>query len=342
MPVSYYSPSNDYPGIILAVVDRVKAWVWTTLYGDESWAVANNRIMLTNFEAGDEIAIRSSIERYKTSQGKFPFTAYNFGELTPVIEKRSHRQKSFSYYSSEYACRVSSQPSYFEIPMVSFFTTPTDYWRAYTKLRTDDSSLTRLTTPASVNGITTYFTIDLSFEINKGPLAYAFEDYLKFGNLYPLVHTVKVYFQNLVLITTSGNVNFPIYPVEDVIVSLEQWSPIDISLSINNATIHLAAPPTVWSTIPEEGGIEVDRDNSILINFSQPMDEESVEGYLSSDPFISADFSWNSSGTVLMITPTTSLESGTLYSILLAQEAESVYGSVFEEDFELTFTTGVN
>jgi hypothetical protein len=340
MTVKYYGVSTSYPRIVSAVVDRIHYWVWECLYSEtETYSgVVGKRIFLTSFEAGDEVALRTSIEKLKTSQASFPFTAYNLGELAPVTDKRSHGQKSFTYYSPIHGSYISAQPSILEIPMVSFFNNPDDYWEAMSKLQTDEVNLTRLTVPLTLNGVLTSTTIDLDLEINKGSLAYAFEDYLRLGHIYNITHSAKVYFHNFVL--DNPRLNLKLYPVEDIQVALKTLSSINRSLGTTIDISHVPDPPLVSSTTPSEAAVDVGRTTPIIINFSLPMNEESVENYLTTDPFISADLNWNLSGTILSIEPVITLNSGTLYTIMITNEATSAVSVPFEEDFELTFTTG--
>lgn len=332
MPQNYYPNSTNYPAIILAVAERVKYHICTLLYPQEDYITqSSKRFILASFEAGTDVAIKRAIEKFKNSQSLFPFTAYNIGELTPVTDKRSHRQKNFTYYSPFLNAYVSAQPSELEMPMMSFFTTPNDYFRALTILHTDEVNLTRLETPILINGVLTSFTIDLNFEIGKGDLAYSFEDYLKMGKIYNISHNVKIYFHNIVLDTE-------IFPVDNIEISLFKLSEKNTGVLIKEED--LPDPPSVISTAPSNKETNVDIDNPIIIYFSTSMNEESVEENLSILPYIDYNTVWNSSGTVLVIDPLNPMDKETTYNIIINKEATSSLHISFENSFELSFTTG--
>lgn len=333
MPENYYSPTNTYPPVVYAVVERIKLYTCSMLYPDETYAASKNRFILANFESGQELAVRKTIETFKTSQGRFPFTAYNVGEMTPVEDKRSHWQKNHKFYDKYLNCYISSQPTIIEIPMMSFFTSAYDYMRCRTLLADSNANLTRLITPITVNDILTSFTIDVNFEIAKFSLAFEFEEFLRVGRIFDIQHTMSIYFHNLVV---DGN----LYPVEDIEFSLATLSEIDRSLSPDVHRGLISTTPEITSTAPTEGETDIDRDNPVVINFSEPMLEYTVESSISTVPFISADLIWNSSGTILVIDPVAQLSSGTLYSIVIDTGALSVRQKPLEEDFTLNFTTG--
>jgi len=331
MPQNYYSDSINYPPIILAVVERVKYHICTSLYPNEDYnSQSSKRFIIANFETGTEIAIKRAIEKFKNSQPLFPFTAYNIGELIPVTDKRSNLQKNFQYYSPILNAYVSAQPSELEINMMSFFTTPNDYFRALTILHTDLANITRLTVPIIINEILTSLTIDVNYEISKGDLAYSFEDYLRTGRIYNISHNAKIYFNNIIL---NANINL----VDNIEISLSRLNNNNSSILIQTDTV--PDTPVIISTAPQEGETNVDVDNPIIIYFSTSMNEDSVENGLSILPYLNYNVIWNSSGTILVLDPITPMQKQTTYILTIDKTATSSLHVPFEDDFELNFIT---
>lgn len=334
MPENYYTSSTSYPAIINALAERTKLYTCSLLYPTEAYAVSGKRFILSNFESGEEIAIRNSIQTFKTSQARFPFTAYNIGEMVEVPERRTLMQRNLKYYDKNFGCYISAQPMQIEITMMTFTVSANDYFRVRTLLHNTNAQLTRLWVPITINGYETTFPIDLKYEIAKFSLAFEFEEFLRVGKIFDIQHTATLFFHNII---TDANIDV----VEDMELTLLRLSDIDQSQSISQGTLSMPNTPIVSSTDPSDGEISVDRDDSIVINFNVAMDEASVEDYLSTDPFISADYLWNSSGTQLLIDPVDRMSSGTLYTIIITDDAKSGYYDIpLEEDYEFSFTTG--
>ncbi len=110
-------------------------------------------------------------------------------------------------------------------------------------------------------------------------------------------------------------------------------------------------PPTVVSVMPASGAKGVDADAVIQITFSEPMDREMTASAYGSerDPIASeqVDFSWNSSSTVLTITPKAPLpykevghldDSPTILNFTLLAAAQDAQGQPMEEDFVSFFS----
>jgi hypothetical protein len=109
--------------------------------------------------------------------------------------------------------------------------------------------------------------------------------------------------------------------------------------------------PTVISSLPADGAVGVNANSNIQIQFSEPMDKDSVEqAYQSEDlPAGALSFSWNGDGTWLTITPTEMLEyasgndpEATLakaYALTIGSAATDVAGNPLGEDALLSFTT---
>ncbi|HVJ19198.1 MAG TPA: Ig-like domain-containing protein [Polyangiaceae bacterium] len=109
--------------------------------------------------------------------------------------------------------------------------------------------------------------------------------------------------------------------------------------------------PTIVQTWPEAGASGVLTDETIALEFSEPMDREATEAAFTSAelPSDAVTFSWNSDSTLLTITPNDPLEyavgldPATLvaktYSYVLETGATDVAGNALADDFASSFDT---
>jgi hypothetical protein len=110
-------------------------------------------------------------------------------------------------------------------------------------------------------------------------------------------------------------------------------------------------PPTLVSVSPEDGATGVRSDASVVIVFSEPMDQASVEGTLDTSDLGEVTFSWNEAGDTLTITPDEPLvyaqgvgtnpgavEAET-YSVTMGSAARDLAGNGFGTGFRIDFST---
>jgi len=109
--------------------------------------------------------------------------------------------------------------------------------------------------------------------------------------------------------------------------------------------------PTIVEILPEDGAVGVAADTSIVVRFSEPMDQASTQAaYQSSDiPAGAVTFGWNAAGDELTITPNDPLEyaAGTnpatldalSYSFTLTSAGESEDGVALDGNTESSFST---
>jgi len=361
----YYKELKEhYPYATLSMVERVKIYIAKMLYPDEKLQVAlDKRILLGNFD-DDPNAIKKSIDAFKKTNGQFPFTVYSIGENEPY-EWKTNLQKNGNYYSEELEAYINFVPVMFTIPMVTFYTTPFDYWRARTVLDYNNSTLTRLNVPVIINDILTAFTIDLTFTMEKGALAFDIEQQFSYGKLYPIVHTIMVkgafitvnirtnYDDDLLydnegnLITdengdVNNSINKPIiiYPVDDIIVQL--WNYENKKNLKENILIdrwHSPDTPVVVSSLPINNSKNIPLSSNIQFNFNVPMNEQSVVNNLDFVPYFHYDYTWSNYSKTLNIIPAFELENSTEYIVLLNKKTKSGDDISLAEDFKLNFRT---
>lgn len=98
--------------------------------------------------------------------------------------------------------------------------------------------------------------------------------------------------------------------------------------------------PTISSVYPASGDLSVSVDTDIVINFGSSMYEDSVEDNFSLFPeVVFESYEWNSSGTLVTISPSGNLTSGTTYIATLTSDTESAGRINLEEDYIWNFTT---
>jgi hypothetical protein len=338
MTVKFYTPSADIPVVQKSVIDVVKIYVCDILYANELVATRYHRFILSDIEAGNQFIVRKSIEAFKTSMGKFPFTAYNIGEIEEQKDSTNFFEKSGMYYFDKYNTNVTSLPVTFELQMISMFTSPSDFFYAQTLLYQQSGVLTRLVVPILINAQTEYFYVNVLWEIGKGGLAFKYEDYEQFGRIYDLVHTMKISMRYFKLL------NATILPVNDVILSLQNFNNIGTINPSSIDTIHISDQPIINSIVPANGAIGINKSSSItsiIITFNTIMNEESVNSFINIYPTIDYTSIWDTNSTILTLSLKNDLSSLTLYTITIINTAVSYWNNNLDSTYTFTFTTGV-
>jgi hypothetical protein len=98
-------------------------------------------------------------------------------------------------------------------------------------------------------------------------------------------------------------------------------------------------PPSVKSSSPEAGEKEAQRDSPVTIEFDREMDRSTFPGSVSISPGAGG---LTISGTEqrMVITHSTVLLPGTLYTVRVSREARSFFGTPLAAEYVLTFATG--
>ena len=97
-------------------------------------------------------------------------------------------------------------------------------------------------------------------------------------------------------------------------------------------------PPTLTGHYPADGATDVSRSGPYWIAFSEPMDEDLVEGLLGFDPSPGdCNLSWT--GDTLVITPYSLIDAGATYTITVDGNSEDLAGNEIGGDYSFSFTT---
>ena len=344
MSKRYYEESSNYPYVIKSITERVILYCAQSIYPDETLEEAMKRMIIANFD-DDSRAIARSIDTYKTSQGKFPFTAYNIGDIEDY-DYKTYYQMSGNYYSEQLQAYIRYVPIKFTIPMVTFLSTPYDLWRVLNNFANDNSSLTRLDVPVTINDILTSFSIDVGFLAEKGSFSFDIEQQFGYGKLYPAVHTAEVSCA-YITVDLERNVNTQVinetklvYHVDDIILKLNE---LQDSKNLDNnpllETIQSPETPVVSSSTPINESVNVAIDSSIIINFNVSMNESSIISNMDIVPYFDKDITFDIESKIMTITPRQNLLNSTEYEILINNNAQSSDLQTLEDDYTLTFTT---
>ncbi|UCF07795.1 MAG: right-handed parallel beta-helix repeat-containing protein [Thermoplasmata archaeon] len=97
--------------------------------------------------------------------------------------------------------------------------------------------------------------------------------------------------------------------------------------------------PFVLSSNPPDASSDIPIDTSIMIEFSESMDTDSVENAISISPFLDYSISWNSDNTELTITFSEPLVYDTEYTVTIGTQAQDMAGRGLDLPLELEFTT---
>ena len=96
--------------------------------------------------------------------------------------------------------------------------------------------------------------------------------------------------------------------------------------------------PFVLSTSPANGNEELKLATVIVIEFSEPMDQASVESAFSM-PGITGIFSWNEDGDQLTFTPADILEEDESYQVTIWDTAQNLSRTSLENPYQFAFRT---
>jgi hypothetical protein len=331
----YYSSSVIYPQVILAIGERMRTWLCEILYPDEAQADAMNRVIIADIGSSEDEAIRKASE-YLGANQSYPFTAYNFGEFELNVDRKNTNAAMKMTYSSDIDAMVCAIPVKQEFLAVTFCNNPDDYERVIKILLENSATLTLIDVPITYNGVAYDYPVRLEFAPSKGQYAHGFVEYLRTNGIYDIVHNFNMYFFDII-IDTAGTT-----PIETMTSTLEDLSPIDISLDlpVDTQTKTISDLPEISSTDPTDEEIDVPVANSVILTFNVTMTEASVESAITLDPYFEHDLIWDDDSKVLIIDPKENLSSGTLYTVTVADSAYAFYiHDVLEANYEFSFTT---
>lgn len=136
----------------------------------------------------------------------------------------------------------------------------------------------------------------------------------------------------------SGSQN---YQIKILATSTDRFgSALNSEVSLGFTTVTPTAPE-ILSTQPQAGSFEVALQQDIVINFSQPMNQASVENAFSILPVVSGTTSylWSEDNKKLTVDFSTNLIDATAYQVKIAANAADQYGTQLGVNYLLPFQT---
>lgn len=106
-------------------------------------------------------------------------------------------------------------------------------------------------------------------------------------------------------------------------------TPIDTFFTFKDIQLVSQIPPKVLSTVPAANDSLYPGVESLVINFSRPMDRPSVEANISFNPPIGVTYSWSNQDRTLSIN-TTNMNFNTQYDVTISGNALGKYGHLFD------------
>lgn len=157
-----------------------------------------------------------------------------------------------------------------------------------------------------------------------------------------LLHNGFYYFDNLPDDTLQLMLTADNYYTETLQVAI-----MDTFFTFKDVQLISKTPPAIVNTIPAEGDTNTPAWNPIIIEFSRPMAETSVETTLVTVPETGGTFTWSDDSKRLIYNADT-LQFETNYILTIAGDAQDQYGHFLDgngdgnggDDFTLSFQTG--
>lgn len=334
----YYQGTSldDLPVQFLSTITRLKIFLASKVFTENNITDAVAKFIVADIISGaSDAAVDSAVLNFNTSNPIFPFCAYSYDFTERVDDKKSHLARSGKYFDSTLNAYVSSKPVKNSVPFIFFFNNPKDYYTAQKIIHTIIASPSiKLDVPIIVNNITYYFSINVSFEIEKGTYSGAFIEHMRVGNIFDIILNASVSYNDITMDTTN------IWPVDDMIATI--YYPDDENDIYNVEEGQAYAPPTpaIATTIPVNNATGISKTANIVVNFSTTMAVDSVIDSLELIPYFQYTAEWNDAGTQLTLSPINPLAGLTLYNIIIHKSA---YGFInnekMEEDGSFSFTT---
>ena len=322
---------------LLSSITRLKLFLAGAVFTENTLSDAVDKFLVADIISGaSDAALDANTINFQATNPIFPFCAYSYDFTEKDGERTTHLQRSGKYFDSTLGAYVSSKTVKNKIPFIFFFNNPKDYFTAQKIIHSFIASPSmKLDVPIIVNSVTYAFTLQVTFEIEKGTYSSSFQEYLRQGPIFDIGLNCEIEYTDITLSTTN------IYPVDDMIATLYQMSDIDDSFNVQVGQATAPNTPAITSSIPINNATGVARNTAITINFTASMDVSSVIDALSLTPYFQYTAEWNDAGTELIITPVIHLLANTLYNVIILDSCFGFYNNEHPEtDLELIFSTG--
>lgn len=340
MGARYYQNKDELPELIRAIDDRIAVYICSILYPDEPIEQALDRYILSDIGAGATISLGDSIEHYLGTNVEFPFTGYNFGEISPLDDGKNTLALSGKVYDPVSNSLVKTKPMQLEMLMVTFFggeSSYGDYIIANKLLHEQADALIRLWVPIILNGTPVQIPITIEMEITRGNYTAEFEQHMELGDINDVVHNLTIRYFDFILDIDN------VAAIDDIHVFISMLDEDDLSQSILLDNFTLPDQPKINSTSPNNGDTDIDPDHNISnisVQFNVPMNKEKVRDAFTITPYVNGDFVWNDNEDQVIYDTVENFQPNTEYFITINKNAQSIYSGTLDDHYTFGFTTG--
>ncbi len=115
-----------------------------------------------------------------------------------------------------------------------------------------------------------------------------------------------------------------------------QVTMVDTFFTFQDVNLVSSIPPFVVETTPAEGDTNFPAWDPIVVDFSRPMDRNSVENALSLSPEVNGNYTWSSGDTRLSFVPDTTLQFLSNYTLTIDASAGDTYGHPIDGNADST------
>ncbi len=148
--------------------------------------------------------------------------------------------------------------------------------------------------------------------------------FYQYSNDPELLRNGFYYFEDVSSGTHQLSVQTPGY--ESLTVNV---TPLDTFFTFKDIQLISQVPPKVVSTVPAANDSLYPGAESLIINFSRPMDKTSVESNISFNPPVSVTYAWSDMDKSVTIN-TTNMNFNTVYDVTISGDATGKYGHLFD------------
>jgi N-acetylmuramoyl-L-alanine amidase len=148
--------------------------------------------------------------------------------------------------------------------------------------------------------------------------------FYQYSNDPELLRNGFYYFEDVSSGTHQLSVQTPGY--ESLTVNV---TPLDTFFTFKDIQLISQVPPKVLSTVPAENDSLYPGVESLIINFSRPMDKTSLESNISFNPPVSVTYTWSNMDKTVTIN-TTNMNFNTVYDVTISGDAIGKYGHLFD------------
>lgn len=364
MGENYYEhPNRNLPDIVQCHIENLIYYI-SVLFFKQEFIIdpqkAANRILISDVNAGSDISLGDAMEYFRSQFDYLPFVIYNPGMSLPPRDYGKSASHSLALqYIPELDCYLRAFPMELEVQFVAFFNEALDHRRAIQLLSGDEAVLTRLYTPMKFDNKEVNLPMTLTFELDKGDLMGEFEQYLVKNRIWNFPFVIKCRYYEYILDDILSNEEYnkldPDYiyqlnkagkgrvgKVDDLLIRI--WSNYNKNNSVLLYSGSVPNPLSVTSTTPKDKQGNINKQSSINITFSAPIQENTITTEsVKIEPFIEVETYFDITNKILTLHPiaASGMLPNTDYTITIDTSVKDSNDLSLEQNYLFSFKTGV-